>query len=316
MPDTNPTDSDPLGIPLGELFAIIRASDESRTVERVGNAIVVTHDNFTTTIEVVPYEGPQPPDGGAQAVVRIRSVLIRELADALSTNERLALFNRMSTLGALTSENGDVYVGSRLTIFRGEEDAWRLHAVLILTAAETATDSLFGAVRRDLHGEPHADTPSLWQSDDFELAESYLSKYGVCEAGESELVAEFALGPDAVGAAAGGTNTALWQLSAASHPDAGGGLLGILTMPVETTRHGDLDATIADLNRLEMRPVDAPPHFGAWTRGAIDDTVAYCTFLPNLLHDVYGVAVTMSNWAFARAQWASRMLEAGSARPS
>mgnify|MGYP007037522642 CR=1 FL=1 len=42
MPDTNPTDSDPLGIPLGELFAIIRASDESRTVERVGNAIVVT----------------------------------------------------------------------------------------------------------------------------------------------------------------------------------------------------------------------------------------------------------------------------------
>ena len=59
-----------------------------------------------------------------------------------------AAMNAMATLGALTIDSGQIFVGSRLTIYEDAENLLNLHVGLILCAATGATDSLLGAMRR------------------------------------------------------------------------------------------------------------------------------------------------------------------------
>lgn len=249
----------PFGIPLDELLAVLKAEAGNRRVEHDDTSIRVFGGNFTTSIEVIPYSGPDPSDGPVRAVVQVRSTPDRDIAEAFSGDTTMALLNEMATLGALTVDNDRFFVGSRLTIFEGEEEAWRLHGPLILCAAEMAADSLFGAVRRNVNREAYDTTPSVWTADDFEFAKTHVSRLGFCSAGDGGLTAEFPLQSGAVSAVAGDTDTALWQLSATSHPEPGGGLFGVLTMPHVIPDTTLLDAAIAELNRQEMRPMDAPP---------------------------------------------------------
>ena len=62
------------------------------------------------------------------------------------------------------------------------------------------------------------------------------------------------------------------------------------------------------LNELEMARLDLPPHFGAWTLGRSGDNPAYCSFLPNALHNIPMIAMNMSAWAMGRARWANHAL--------
>jgi hypothetical protein len=308
MSSANPPDPAPLGIPLSELLAVIQDADESRRVERIGDAIVITHEHFVTTLDVIPSEGPEPAARTVQAVIRVRSVLPDDMAAVFKEDTPLALANRMATLGALTSDAPACFVGSRLTVYSGD-DQWGLHAALLLCAAEISANSLFGAISRTVTGEKGNTSPSAWGAEDFAAARQHLSAWYPCEAGEDGVAAEFPLTEGRAGDDADAP-MALWQLEATSHPDVGGGLFGVLTMPHVIPDDGVLDAVAAELNRLEMRPLDGPPHFGAWTRGAIEHTVAYCMFLPNILHTVSNVTSSASTWASARAQWANAALAA------
>jgi hypothetical protein len=81
-----------------------------------------------------------------------------------------------------------------------------------------------------------------------------------------------------------------------------------LEMPHQASDADQLGMIVQQLNAREMLPLDLPPHFGAWCAGSLGNNPAYVTFLPNHLHDKQGIAVNVSFWAMARAQWANAML--------
>lgn len=204
---------------------------------------------------------------------------------------------------------GKVILGSRITLYE-RENAWNIQAPLILGAALSAPHIVLDTVHRLLTGaSKDIDSGSAWGVDDFEKAHGYLSPMSVCNADPTGLTAEFGLRQGSLSAITGDQHTALWRMvSDHSHPNAGGGLLCCLEMPHRAGDEATLDEVLGKLNTMEMAPIDLPPHFGAWCPGSLGDNPAYVTFLPNFLHDVAGITVNLSFWAYSRAQWADAML--------
>jgi hypothetical protein len=248
-------------------------------------------------------------DGKISAIVTIKTELPAEFSSFFTKPALVSMINRMATLGAVTQEKGKHFVGSRLTVYEGE-DAWRVEFGLILFSVIGATDTIIAATRKVFTQEaPREAGPSAWTERDFEIAKSYLSRVCVCTTGGLGLTAEFGIRAGEVSAAAGHHYTALWQMIADQpHPEMGGGLFCLLNMPHEIADKDKLDKVVTELNRLEMQGNDLPPHFGAWCHGVRDTNPAYVSFLPNALHGSDGIAVNMSFWAKSRAQIADAML--------
>jgi hypothetical protein len=221
----------------------------------------------------------------------------------------VSLINHMATLGAVTEDKGRFYVGSRLTVYEGE-NAWNVQFGLVLYSIVVGVDTVLGAARKLFTKEPPRPAErSLWTDPDFELVHSYLSRVSVCTTGGLGLSAEFGIRKGEMSAIAGHHNTALWQMMADQpHPELGAGLFCLLNMPHQVSDKEKLDRAIKELNRLEMQGNDQPPHFGAWCSGTIDNNPAYVSFLPNALHSANGIALNMSFWAMSRAQIADAML--------
>ncbi len=296
----------PFGVALDELQMILSATN--LTVKQDGNALVVKHPNMETRVEVSRPKDVESENGPIKAVVTIKTYLPKELAQIFSKPEATVSFNPMVTLGGLTVENGKVYIGSRLTIYE-QEDAWNVHLPLLLFATIGNAESLLGAMRRTFSGEEANDSPSEWTEEDFEQAEGYLSRMSVCTTGGLGLTAEFGLRDGEISAAAGHHRTALWRMNADQpHPEMGGGLFCLLQLPHEVEDESRLNKILIQLNQMEMAPHDLPPHFGAWCVGNLGNNPAYVSFVPNSLHEVNGIAVNFSIWAFARSQWANAML--------
>ena len=77
-------------------------------------------------------------------------------------------------------------------------------------------------------------------------------------------------------------------------------------MPHQLSDESRLTHLLGRLNDMDMQPQVLPPHFGAWCEGKVGRNPAYVSFLPNALHDAApGIAVNMTAWAWARAQWAN-----------
>ena len=220
-----------------------------------------------------------------------------------------AAMNAMATLGALTIDSGQIFVGSRLTIYEDAENLLELHVGLILCAATGAADSLLGAMRRTFAGEGGKEEESAWSADDMDEVSEYLSPKCVCTTGGLGLTAEFPLREGAVSAATGDHETALWQLHADQpHPELGGGLFCLLQMPHQIKDKEKLAQLIMQLNRMEWAPQDLAPHFGAWCHGRVGMNLAYVSFLPNALYPIKGMATNVSLWAWYRARWANAVL--------
>ncbi|MBT6363736.1 MAG: hypothetical protein HOJ67_16155 [Rhodospirillaceae bacterium] len=214
----------------------------------------------------------------------------------------------MAALGAVVSEGDEFFIGSRLTMYE-QEEAWNIQFPLLLFTLVGGVDSILGATRRILSNEEPKEGLSVWTEDDLSLVESYLSRISFCNVGGLGLTAEFGLKPEAISAAAGDHETALWQLFADQpHPELGGGLFCLLQLPHQIPDDAKLDHILNQLNQMEMEPHDLPPHIGAWCRGKIGNNPAYVAFLPNALHSANGIAMNISIWAFHRAQWADAML--------
>jgi hypothetical protein len=276
-------------------------------VQRSGNTLRIDHGNYATTIDVVMPTNPHSPNGPIKYVFQIRTALPPELAPVFARPEATVAMNSMATLGALTTENGRTYIGSRLTVYEAEQ-AWNIQAPLILLSAIAGGDSLFGAIRRAFSGESGRNTGSAWTANDFAQVHAYLSKMCVCNPGDDGFTAEFGIRAGSGTAITGDHHTALWTMNTDQpHPEAGGGLFCLLQMPHQIDDEARRNQAIARLNQMEMVPGDLPPHFGAWCCGNVGNP-AYISFLLNDLHDVSGIAVNMSIWAMVRANWASGML--------
>lgn len=299
----------PHGVPLTQLCEIL--SHTSLKAKRQGDKVTVQHPNFVTQVTVAPPPVRDSENGPIKAIVELKTELPAAIAGALKSEGMASAINAMATLGAITTERGQTYVGSRLTVYE-QDDAWNIHLPLILFSAIGSVESILGAMRRSFSGESDVrerDTESDWSEDDISQVEAYLSRAFLCTTGGLGLTAEFPLSEGSVSAGAGHHDTALWQLFADQpHPEMGGGLFCLLQLPYNFPDEPSLHRALADLNRREMQPHDLPPHFGAWCAGRIGRNPAYVSFLPNALHSARGIAVNVSFWAANRATWAQRTL--------
>ena len=294
----------PRGVPLGDLQSALKGT--TLKVSREGDVLIVKHEQFVTRVEVSAPETAETVDGKISAIMTIRTEFPPELSGLLQMPGLIGVANRMATLGALTLDEGKIFVGSRLTLYEGD-DAWKVQFGLILFAVIGAADSMMDATFTEK--PPRQTGPSKWTEKDFNFVKSYLSRICVSTTGGLGLTAEFGIRNGEISAAAGHHYTALWQMFADQpHPQFGSGLFCMLTMPHDIDDEASLEKVLAELNRLEMQGNDLPPHFGAWCGGGSGTNPTYVSFLPNALHGPDNVALNMSVWAKSRAQMADTML--------
>jgi hypothetical protein len=304
----------PLGVPLDDLQKAINQT--SLKASRDGNSLIVQNENLITRIDVVPPTEGECGDANIKAIVRIKTEVPKEVASAFFTDLGLVTrFNAMATMGALTLEKGGSFIGSRLTIYE-QENAWHLHFGILLCTIIGAADSFRGAVRTVFAKEEPSTEPSAWTEQDFSLVESSLSKICFCTTGGLGLTAEFSLSGGKGSVIFGDHQTALWRIVADQpHPALGGGLFCILELPHRIDGESRIDLVLNQLNHMEMAPNDLPPHFGAWCPGNFDNNPAYVAFFPNVMHGIDGIALSVSNWALHRAEWANQTLASFGVQP-
>jgi hypothetical protein len=300
----------PMGVSLGDLILMLQPTSIKASLE--GNALIAQHEHYKIRIEVVPPENRESENGPIKAVIRMITELpplVLELFKGKDA-EAITVFNSFAALGALTSDTGKIFIGSRLTIYE-QEDSWRtLHLPLLLFTTICGSEAIFGGIRRTFSNEGKREGESKWGADDFEAVEGYLSRLCVCTTGGRGLTAEFGLTKGAVSAIAGDHKTALFQMSGDDpHPELGGGLFTVLQLPHQAATKGRLRDVCIQLNKMEMAAHDLPPHFGAWCEGKLGNNPAYVSFFPNALYSAAsGIAINTAFWALNRAQWANAML--------
>lgn len=313
------TDQNPLGVPLGDLQAMLAPTTIKTTLK--GNALLARHEQYTVRIEVAPPATRESENGPIRAVVRMTTDLQRKLLPMFQgrENSTTAVFNAFAALGALYSDRGTIQLGSRLTIYeedivaldgRFHGDSWgTLHLPLLLFTTIVGNEAILGGMRRTMATEAPRVGDSDWSDQDFEQVEGYLSRVCTCTTGGMGLSAEFPLVKGAVSAAGGHQETALFQMTADEpHPELGGGLFCLLQMPHQVKDEDALHQICMRLNTMEMAADDLPPHFGAWCPGRLGNNPSYISFLPNPLYNASGIATNAAFWAMNRATWAHKVL--------
>ena len=303
------SDPNPLRVQLTDLLALLEPTTLKASIE--GRTLKARHEHYDVRVEVLPPQVKEPTSDPIRAVVRVIAELPPVFAKFAENPGAVAEMNTLAALGALTTESGRSYVGSRLTIYE-REDAWStLQLPLLLFATICGNEAILGGMRQSFGITPRRDGVSAWTTADLRLVESVLSRVSVCTAGGLGLTAEFGLQEGAWSAAAGDHQTALFQLRADQpHPELGGGLFCLLQLPHQIRDERRLASICAQLNGMEMAAHDLPPHFGAWCKGKLGSNPAYVSFFPNALHSTSGIAVNAAFWALNRAQWAHAMLAA------
>jgi hypothetical protein len=300
-----PLSARPCGVPLDTLQVNLEAA--GREVRRISNALTIQHPSgLETRLEIDTPAHSDTGIGRIRAVVRVGTAVLAPAAELISRQGFAATFNRMATLGAITNEDGILYVGSRVTIYEND-DAWSLLGPLLLCAAvDGGTPMLAAANGAHLDRAIYA-TKSAWTGTDMQGAKQLLEQICLCTAADGGLTAEFGVSVKDVSTAVG-DNTVLWEMHTdVPHPALGFGLLCVLKLPQLIVNEGQLDTIVQELNCREMLEEDLPPHFGAWC-SEDRKRVAYVSFLPNELYSVVGIATNVSFWAKERAKWASAIL--------
>jgi hypothetical protein len=292
---------------LDQLAVLLRGS--TLKVSQEQDSLVVTHDHYSTRVELAVPDRADLSLGRIEAVVQIRTDLPDEMAQMI-TEERGAVLNQVASLGALTFDGERIFIGSRLTI-QEADNAWNIQAPMLLVSIIGAADSIISGFNKSMTEEASESAECAWKKQDFQQVERISSRRSVCSTGRNGFTAEFGLQPGAVSAMAGDWNsTALWKMRVDQpHPSLGGGLFCLLQLPHRLADASHLAVVLRQLNQLEMRPHPTPPHFGAWCVGNVGHNPAYVSFLPNDLHDAApGIAANMTAWAWGRAQWANTTL--------
>jgi len=305
-------DTTPRGIPLNDLLLCLEPTTIKARIE--GDVLVAKHENYTTRIEVYSPEPNCIQLDPIKAVVKIKTELPAQIVRGLNLAkpDSVAMLNSFAALGALCYENGNAYIGSRLTIYGAEDAAWKsLHLPFLLFTTILGAEAQLGGLRRALSKEPVRGGRSAWSEDDFAPVVALLSRSSVCTSGGLGVTAEFPLKPGETTAAFGSQSTALFQLIGDQpHPEVGGGLFSLLQLPHNINEENRLIQVCAHLNKSEMEAKDLPPHFGAWCPSNTGNRLAYVSYFGNPFHKIPRVAVNIAIWAQHRAEWASRQLGA------
>ncbi len=313
---TKKSDPNPLGIPLGELEKVLAVTTFQVSLD--GSALIARNERYTTRVEVCPPENRESEDAPIKAVVRVVTKFPEEISALLKGRgvQVTATLNSFASMGSVYTEKGILYIGSRLTIYEGE-DAWdSLQLPLLMFATITSTEAILGGMRRSLTKEGPIGGKSDWSASDFSEVSKHLTSKYFCTSDETGLTAEFSLRDGSGSAVTGDQSTALFQLkSDQGHPELGGGLFCLLQMPHQAKDKEHLEEICLKLNNMEMAAHDLPPHFGAWCPGQRGFNPAYVSFFPNSVRVISGIALNASAWAMIRAQIADAMLLSLGLRP-
>ena len=294
---------------LENLQAMLQSTTISATIE--DSILFADHGEHVTVVESIDAANQDPEAERIQEILLIKTKFSGEIKKAIKNNSQILipLVNRFASLGAVFIEKDEVFLGSRLTIFEGD-DAWpSLQLPLCLFTIIASFEGTRGALIRDLKKQDPIGGESNWTQDDFQYTKDRLSQLSFCNISSSGLVAEFSLREGEISAITGSNATSLLKLrSDQPHPELGGGLFCLLEMPHRITDKAKLLRLSQQLNLMEMAANDLPPHFGAWCEGSLGNNLAYVSFLPNPLHDAYGIALNYAIWSLNRSRWANAML--------
>ena len=136
----------PLGVPLGDLMVMLQPTSIKASLK--GNTLTARHEHYTIRIEVVPPETRESENGPIRAVVRMITELPKPILTLFQGKEAeaTAAYNAFAALGSLCADRGNVYIGSRLTIYEAE-DSWRtLHLPLLMFTTICGTEAILGAL--------------------------------------------------------------------------------------------------------------------------------------------------------------------------
>lgn len=129
-----------LGVPLGDLMLMLKPTPIKATLD--GNILTARHEHYTIHIEVVSPEIRESENGPIRAVVRMITELPKPILTLFQGKEAetTAAYNAFAALGSLFTDDGNVYVGSRLTIYETEDSWSRLHLPLLMFTTICGTE--------------------------------------------------------------------------------------------------------------------------------------------------------------------------------
>ena len=103
------------------MLAALKTTDLS--AKQDGDSVVVGHENFTSRIDVVAPTNRESANFPIKVVLRVKTELPEKLGAMFAKKpEMIAVMNAMATLGALTVDSGQIFVGSRLSIYEDAEN--------------------------------------------------------------------------------------------------------------------------------------------------------------------------------------------------
>ena len=185
--------SSPLGVPLGDLMAMLAQTSIKASLK--GESLIARHEQYVIRIDVVPPALRESENGPIRAVDRMTTDLPAPLMSMFRGREAptTAAFNAFAALGALYQDGSTVRIGSRLTIYEAE-DAWRtLHLPLLAFTTLCGSEAILVGMRRAMSDEAPRGGASRWTEQDLEQVQGYLSRLCVCTTGDLGLTAELHL---------------------------------------------------------------------------------------------------------------------------
>ena len=302
---------DPFGVPFHTILNSL--NDPSKEIIQNKTQAIIKSKKTETLIDISKPEFINKDNRVISSVLIIKTKLPSYFDKLIANYDAIRTLNQFASLGAITLIDNEYYLGTRLTIFEGD-DLWKLHIPLITMTVLCAEDSIIGALEKIGSGKSAPTEKSFWKNKDFKIVENYLKKICVCNYEDLVFTAEFPLSENAISVGISEKiNTALLTLKAnENHLELGGGLFSLLNMPHSFENQEELFYIIKKFNQIEMQGIDLAPHYGAWTSGN-EKTLSYVSFLPNIIYNLKGaedIAVNMSYWASERAQAANKILSA------
>lgn len=172
---------------------------------RNANSLTVKYGELVTRLEVLRPCGQKDARDPIREVVRVTTELPHRMAASVAA--KASALNKLASSGAITEEDGKLFVGSCVTQFENE-DAYELHLPFLYWSIAKGADAIFGATGR-AGWETGA---SAWLAGDLAQTRRALSPVVRCNAGDTRLTAEFPLERGAVSALLGHHHTALWRM--------------------------------------------------------------------------------------------------------
>jgi len=292
-----------------------------------------TSPDLVGAVSVVPASIRETPIGTISDVIQVTTKLPPAISQFFKDDPKgVLLGNKVASTGALYAEDGEYYVGSRATIYEGEDvEVISLSVNFLVLAVCGGYESISQGLRILMGGEAPDHSAlggSAWTSAEIEDTHSKLLNICVCTSDGAGITAEFPLAPGAMSAAVGDQNTALFQIHTdVPHPHWGPGLFCSVEFPYchpdspvgLGKDDGALIEALNHLNRLEMHQHDRPPHYGAWCVGMRKNNPAYVTFLVNQCHHYRGMSSVPHNlaiWNFVRSKSADPFLRSAGFVPA